>query len=61
MKVELTYNDVNSKIAQEHTRELRAAQIGMNQQAGEEEIVFCLDNGINVQNVDGTGSLHVIA
>ena len=31
LKVELTYNDVNSKIAKEHTKELRAAQMGMNQ------------------------------
>ena len=59
--IRLDYNDVNSEIAQQHTQELRAVQSKINHVASDEEIVFCLDNGVNVQHVDGTGRRLLIA
>ncbi len=53
-------HDVNSDLAQAHTRQLRAAQTGLEILDGGEEIIFCLNDGIYVQQADGTGRRQLI-
>ena len=58
----ISYYDVNSDIARQHTEELREAQVGLDIASDfGEEIVFVTNAGINVQFADGSGRRVLIA
>ena len=60
--VGITYYDVNSDIARQHTQDLRDDQAGLNIATDfGEEIVFVTNAGINVQFADGSGRRVIIA
>lgn len=56
----IKHHDVNSALTREHTRQIQAAQTGLEKSDNNEEIIFCLNDGIYVQQADGTGRRQLI-
>lgn len=57
----IKYYSANSDVAKVHTELLRQAQSKINYTTGEEEIVFCLANGLNLQYADGSGRRLILS